>query len=834
MSIITENKKLENKALTQDGRRLDNTPQFPCRLESEKTLPPAIQQFYAIGYSVGDYVCGRCYHKDKNTVEWEGYLTDSDIDLYRMKPTGEYDENRDRVWKRQEHHPQGLSFLKKINNQGYDIFFSVNGGRNNNAVDRVKAFIFESDTASVPEQLAMINEFPIKPSLVVYTGGKSLHTYYAISGDCSKEDWQRTQECLTLATNSDPAIKDLPRLFRLAGFNHQKSGNTSEIKVINSVSYTHSEVSTAIEQYYPDAKCPRLYNLYKYVALINASKDYPDLPSDYAYKCETIAERGEELTRLKKYTKLLRQGKTTEAEDLLNTPLKDLVDRFEEERQEWKERASKTYHIRTVPSEGDTLSTVTGTLASRFCEGFNLEGRAEYHTCRCPVHKGESEDSLHIHKESGGLKCQSGCDSIEVEEELRRLAREKGDPLADCSFAKYETSPHLEKIKKSLKLSGKKSAKRYVNDLEDMAKVQDSRLVVIKSPMNTGKTYAINQQVNQSDNPVLATTHRRLLTRELCRKFGIPYIEDEGAKKSPSKGLCIHSWHEFGQAQFSPEQARDSVIVIDEVDQTLWELVAGKTIKNRSFIVQNLRESLRLAKQVWVASAHVTQWEVNFLQRLTDEDPLIIENTYKPAKEAGAEVNVLSKLEQFYPRLENDLEDGKQIICFVPGQKEESTFSTTVLAEHYKERYPNKRIGAVDGETVYEPGHEMFALPEKLQDDPEFLNQFDLLLCTLVINTGISLEHTTFDAVYCHGGTYANSEELAQAMMRVRKFDVPRYILRDPNVHGSVVAKGAETPREVYDYLTKKRDKVLNEINRATNPWEGDLFNYSPDDGVFE
>ena len=820
-------KGLDNKAQQQFGREFQSL----YRNENEDLLPPAIKQLKAIGYTVGDYVCGRCYSKNQTTVEWEGYLTEDNINLYKMKPGG-YDHNKKRIWKRETNYPNGLEFLTKVNKQGYEIYFAVNGGRNNDAVNRVKAFIFESDTASIPEQLGMIKEFPIKPSLVVYTGGKSLHTYYTISNDCPPENWQRIQECLTLATNSDPAIKDLPRLFRLAGFNHQKTGFSSEIKIINpSLTYTYSEIYDAILEYYPQADCKELYQLYAYVARINASSIYPaQLPKDYAYKvCGGHVKN--ELERLKIYTKLIRDGDTKKANYYLNSPLEKIRHLITKAKENQKEKRERRPTI--IRKEGDTLSTVTGTLASRYCEEFNINGRGEYHTCRCPVHQGESPDSLHIHKESGGLKCQAGCDSIEVEEEIRRLAEKKGDPLADKDFDTF--SPKLAKFSKKLKVKdSKKSAERFVTKLDNMAQAENSRLVVIKSPMNTGKTYAINQKVDPSKDNILATTHRKLLTRELCRKFGIPYIKDSNGKESYSKGFCIHSWHQFGQAEFSPEKARDAVIVIDEVDQTLWELVAGKTVKNRSFIMENLAQSLRLAKQVWVASAHVTQWEVDLLEDLMNEKALCIENTYKPAKEAGAEVNVLKKEGDFYNQLQNDLQDNKQIMAFVPGRKEEYTNTTTTLAEHYQRLFPNKRIGILDAGTVYEPGHEMFGLPETLQKDPTFLNQFDLLLCTLIINTGISLEETTFDAVYCFGGFYAESEKLLQAMMRVRKFDIPRYIFRDPKCYWSMVAKGAETAEEIYDYLTKTNDKALNDINRATNPWKEDLFQYRAYDRVFE
>jgi len=89
------NKGLDNKAQQQFGREFQSL----YRNENEELLPPAIKQLKAIGYAVGDYVCGRCYSKNQTTVEWEGYLTEDNINLYKMKGTGAYDDNKKRIWR---------------------------------------------------------------------------------------------------------------------------------------------------------------------------------------------------------------------------------------------------------------------------------------------------------------------------------------------------------------------------------------------------------------------------------------------------------------------------------------------------------------------------------------------------------------------------------------------------------------------------------------------------------------------------------------------------------------------------------------------------------------
>jgi hypothetical protein len=50
---------------------------------------------------------------------------------------------------------------------------------------------------------------------------------------------------------------------------------------------------------------------------------------------------------------------------------------------------------------------------AHYLDGYAENGRG-YFTCRCPVHNGESDNSLHINEETGGLHCWNGCNTRDV------------------------------------------------------------------------------------------------------------------------------------------------------------------------------------------------------------------------------------------------------------------------------------------------------------------------------------------------------------------------------------------------------------------------------------
>ena len=156
-----------------------------------------------------------------------------------------------------------IKYLRKLNDKGYEIYSVVNGGGHTAAsINETYASFFEIDehdytsekmSFSVQSEVWREVDLP-QPTIVVCTGGKSLHQYlaYEESQNVTKEKWKQLQEQL-MATipHTDTAIKDFSRIMRLPGFEYHKDGlgNYSYIYDHCGDTYTVAEIEENLLSY---------------------------------------------------------------------------------------------------------------------------------------------------------------------------------------------------------------------------------------------------------------------------------------------------------------------------------------------------------------------------------------------------------------------------------------------------------------------------------------------------------------------------------------------------------------------------------------------------------
>ena len=137
---------------------------------------------------------------------------------------------------------------------------------------------------------------------------------------------------------------------------------------------------------------------------------------------------------------------------------------------------------------------------------------------------------------------------------------------------------------------------RYLSD-KDTGKTQ---LVGIKSAKNTGKTELIAREVRKrvdQGQQVIVLTHREQLAITLACRFGIDYRTE--IKTSVTNGvlgyaLCIDSLHPNANPPFKPDEWREAVVIIDEVEQVLWHMLNSKTCQNnRVAIISSFKQLLQ-------------------------------------------------------------------------------------------------------------------------------------------------------------------------------------------------------------------------------------------------
>ncbi|HEY9650280.1 MAG TPA: hypothetical protein V6C95_06430 [Coleofasciculaceae cyanobacterium] len=136
-----------------------------------------------------------------------------------------YPEDGNKIWEPDgKNYPNGVEHFQHLANQGCQIFVIPNqaiGGIRASDIQRCQHLFAEADDRPIPEQWERLQWFTdvtgLIPCLVIYSGGKSLHFYFALNCAIAPEDWQRLQRKIILIFRSDPQIQNVNREMRLAG-----------------------------------------------------------------------------------------------------------------------------------------------------------------------------------------------------------------------------------------------------------------------------------------------------------------------------------------------------------------------------------------------------------------------------------------------------------------------------------------------------------------------------------------------------------------------------------------------------------------------------------------
>jgi len=312
-----------------------------------------------------------------------------------------------------------------------------------------------------------------------------------------------------------------------------------------------------------------------------------------------------------------------------------------------------------------------------------------------------------------------------------------------------------------------------------------AKIIGIKAPKGTGKTEWVAAKIAPllaKGDRVLVITHRVQLGLELSRRFGVNYRSELVKNEDGSLlgyVLCIDSLHGKANPRFNPNDWENTTIIIDECEQVFWHLLNSPTCeKYRSKIIDSLRELLRIVVstggKIYLSDADLGMNAIGYVQSQIGYpvETYIIENTYKSPLKRDLyrfEGNNPSSLIQ---ELEIAVNSGQKVIFHTDGQKHKSSYGTRNLEYYLKKKYPNLKILRIDSESVSDRTHPAYGCMGNIN---LILPLYDLVICSPVIETGISIDINHFDAVFaiCHGVQSVNA--FCQTLERVRA-NIPRYI----------------------------------------------------------
>ena len=321
-----------------------------------------------------------------------------------------------------------------------------------------------------------------------------------------------------------------------------------------------------------------------------------------------------------------------------------------------------------------------------------------------------------------------------------------------------------------------------------------SGLVGVKSAKGTGKTTALQnivQQAKSQNQPVLLITHRIILGRFLSEKIGIKWgIEHEAwsikadelpAKYpliiTPSLGLCVDSiW------KLKPEDWHGAILILDEVEQSLWHLLNSNTCKQKRVkilrIFQQLISTVLTTGGLIIAQdADLSDVSLEYLQTLAGIKltPWVVVNEWKPEKGWDTTFYDSPNPTPLIHQLELDLIAGRK--CYVTTDSRSGRYSCETVERYLKERlqklrreFPDTLV--VSSHTTNTPGHAAVDLIAAINQK---ITNYNTVFVTPSLGTGISIDVQHFDRVYGIFQGVIPDSEARQALARVRD-NIPRVI----------------------------------------------------------
>ena len=320
----------------------------------------------------------------------------------------------------------------------------------------------------------------------------------------------------------------------------------------------------------------------------------------------------------------------------------------------------------------------------------------------------------------------------------------------------------------------------YLGDIE----YPRSGLACIKSAKGTGKTTALRSLITtaqESNRKMLVITHRIQLGKSICQSLGLPWVTEKGPEVQVVEGfgLCIDSLHPHSQAKFDVCDWEGAIVILDEVEQVIWHALNSTTCYNsRVRILETLRSLIRTVLStgglIVLQDADLSDISIDYVLALAEVPivPWLLVNEWIMDRSAPTYVYETKNPAALLLRLEQVLEAGAVYVC-LDSQKVKGRWSSRNLETYFCDRFPEKRVLRIDSETVTDPSHPAYGIA---QDINTVVKNYDIILATPTIGTGVSIEITGYFAgVFGIFNGVTSDAESRQALSRVRE-GVPRYL----------------------------------------------------------
>ncbi|MCC5611066.1 DUF3854 domain-containing protein [Nostoc sp. CHAB 5834] len=389
-----------------------------------------------------------------------------------------------------------------------------------------------------------------------------------------------------------------------------------------------------------------------------------------------------------------------------------------------------------------------------------------------------------------------GCKEIKVMVWHSVLGKGIDDVIAACGREQFDTiycdALKLDEwnTKQSRRLTYTPDLSLNQRYLGELAIPSGKQLIGLKSPKNTGKTHSLqwltDPIIRAGERRVLVITHRVQLATQLVKKLGLPFITEIKQTEQGSHfgmGLVIDSLHPKSQAKFNPDEWKGCWLILDEIMQLIWHLLSSTTCQSdRVAIIKNFKRLLlnivNYGGKIFIADADLNDIGIDFIKGVLGQeiDTFLVENTFKFVEPWQVNLVGGTNPAQLVKILTQKLENGEKCFVALSAQRASSKWGSRNLEAYYRKLLPQLRILRIDSKTTITPGHAAFGCTDNLN---EVIKDYDLVLTTSTIETGVSIEEKHFDYVFGIFQGVQTTDGVRQHLSRYRP-PVPRYIWLTP------------------------------------------------------
>ena len=280
---------------------------------------------------------------------------------------------------------------------------------------------------------------------------------------------------------------------------------------------------------------------------------------------------------------------------------------------------------------------------------------------------------------------------------------------------------------------------------------------LVRSAIGTGKTEIIaNLLKNNPDVSMLFTTHLISLVESAASRLNLVSYHDcdnYDLQMERQVAICLNS---LGKLTAEGNPRAYDVVVIDEIEQVLARLTTD--IANKPLIMAVIEFLLKNAKKVICLDADLSDRSAHIIQSFCADKPVTIHfNEYEMG--SAKEIVLYEAIEDLQMSALSAIESGqKAFLAFNSKTEAKKTYCA------YQMMVPEKKGLLISGDNAGEK-----EVTEFFNDVNAACRQYDYVICTPSVSTGVSIDNDYFDFV---GGVFSaqinTANDCMQALGRVR------------------------------------------------------------------